>query len=166
MADLESHQLAGAFLANTLERLSALIGEQGEDFLRHAGVEFPPRAVSTVLLLGESEPMSTADIARAVGRPHQLVSQRVDLLLELGVVSCTEDAGDARRKLLRLTPKGRTQFRRLVVQLALAQAAFQSLYDEIGADLMTAAVDAMAALRRSPLLERVQSLSSSSPEGE
>ena len=165
MSGLESHRLAGAFVANTLERLSALIIEQGEPLLQDAGVDFPPRAVSIVLLLGEGEPLSTADIAKALSQPHQLVSQRVDLLIELGIVFRNDDADDARRKMLRLTSRGRVQFRRLVPRLELADAAFRALYDEAGADLMAATLSAIAALQRSPLLARIQALSPSTSEG-
>jgi DNA-binding MarR family transcriptional regulator len=155
---LDSHPLRGAFVANALERLAGVIVEQGEDLLRDAGLTFPTRAASTVLLLGERARLSAADLAKALGQPHQLVTQRVDLLIELGIVSRAGDPGDARRRILVLTAKGKRQFERLKACLALAEAAFAALSAEIGCDLSGAASSAIAALVRSSVLDRVRAL--------
>jgi DNA-binding MarR family transcriptional regulator len=155
---IDSHAFRGAFVANTLERLAALIIEQGEDLLRDAGLTFPSRAVSTVLLLGERTCLSAADLAKALGQPHQLVTQRVDLLIDLGIVSRAGDSRDARRRVLVLTAKGKKQFEALRARLVLAEAAFAALFAEIDCDLPGVAVNAMAALRRSSVQDRVHAL--------
>lgn len=155
---LDTHPLRGAFVANTLDRLAGLIIEQGEDLLRDAGLTFPSRAVSTVLLLGERARLSASDLAKTLGQPHQLVTQRVDLLIELGIVSRAGDSGDARRRILALTPKGKRQFEKLKALLVLADAAFAALSAEIGVDLPRAALNALAALGRSSVLDRVRAL--------
>ncbi|MEQ1515306.1 MAG: MarR family transcriptional regulator [Usitatibacteraceae bacterium] len=159
----DSHPFRGAFVANTLERLAWLIVDQGETVLRDAGLAFPSRAASTVLLLGESKRLSAADLAKALGQPHQLVTQRVDLLIELGIVSRAADDDDARRRILVLTPKGKRQFEKLKAHLVLAEAAFAALFAEIGYDLSGAALSAIAALERSPLQERVRTLEMTDP---
>jgi DNA-binding MarR family transcriptional regulator len=155
---LDSHPLRGAFVANTLERLVSLIVEQGDVLLRDTGLDIPSRAVSTVLLLGERTRISAADLAKALGQPHQLVTQRVDLLIDLGIVSRAGDPGDARRRILVLTSKGKRQFKELKARLALAEAAFAALSAEIGCDISGAARSAIAALERSSVLDRVRSL--------
>jgi len=154
---LESHPLRGAFLASTLERLAALIVEQGEELLRDAGVDFPARAASTVLLLGEQVQLSAADIAKSLGHPHQLVTQRIDLLIDMGIVARIDDRGDARRKVLSLTAKGKKQFQRLKARLVLADAAIAALLEEIGCDLSAAASKAIQALNRTSILTRIRS---------
>lgn len=155
---LDSHPLRGAFVANILDRLAALICEQGEDFLRDAGLSFPSRAVSTVLLLGERTRLTAADLAKALGQPHQLITQRVDLLIKLGIVSRVDDSRDARRRILALSAKGRRQFEELKIRLALAEAAFAAVFAEIGCDLPRVALSAIAALRQSPVRERVRAI--------
>ena len=126
--------------------------------LRDAGLDFPSRAASTVLLLGEQTRMSAADLAKALGQPHQLVTQRVDLLIDLGIVSRAGDPGDARRRILVLTSKGKRQFIALKARLTLAEAAFAALSAEIGCDLASASRSAIAALERSSVLDRVRAL--------
>ena len=158
MRFLDSHPLRGAFVANTLERLASQIMEQGNALLRDAGLDFPSRAASTVLLLGEQARISAADLAKALDQPHQLVTQRVDLLIELGIVSRAGDPGDARRRILVLTSKGKRQFKALKARLTLAEAAFAALSAEIGCDLADATRGAIAALGRSSVLDRVRAL--------
>lgn len=159
---LDSHPLRGAFVANTLERLAAVIVEQADALFRDAGLDFPTRAASTVLLLGERARISAADLAKALGQPHQLVTQRVDLLIELGIVLRTGDPGDARRRILVLTAKGNRQFKALQRRLALADAAFAALSAEIGCDLSGAAHSAIAALQRSSVLDRIRAIENAS----
>jgi hypothetical protein len=95
---VDAHRLSAAFVANQLERLVEVIVTQGNDMLEAAGIRFPSRAVSTVLFVGENEPTSTADIARALAQPHQLATQRVDLLIQLGILE--------RMKAIRMMPAG------------------------------------------------------------
>ena len=155
MTFVDDHPLRAVFVASLMERLVNQIVEQGDDLLHDAGLAFPSRAVSTMLLLGETGGASAADIARELGQPHQLVTQRVELLIGLGVITRTDDSSDARRKLLKLTPQGRQQFQRLKKRLALADKAITSFFEDIDCDLSAAASRAMDALSRSSLLERV-----------
>ena len=57
-------------------------------------MDFPSRSASTVLLLGSGKNLSAADIAKLLGEPHQLATQRVDLLITLGIVSRVDDPRD------------------------------------------------------------------------
>lgn len=146
--------MAGAFVANQLERLAALIVAQGDALLEDAGVSIPPRTVSIVLLLGERGRLSVADIAKMTERPHQLMTQRVELLIELGIVRRADDPEDGRRKIVVLTAKGSEQHRRLNACLVRAKAAFAALFREIECDLPAVILRAMDALKRSPLSAR------------
>jgi DNA-binding MarR family transcriptional regulator len=158
MTFIDSHGMRGAFVANTMERLVNLIVEQGEEFLRSFGVEFPSRAASTVMLLGERGGASAADIGKLLGQPHQLVTQRIELLLDLGIVARIDDAADARRKVVSLTPKGKKQLQRLRKCLTLADAVFAELFAEIGCDLSRVSQRAVAALDRTSILVRIRAL--------
>src|SRR5262245_17330374 len=101
--------LRRVFITKTLEKLIALIEEQGEEARQHSDIELPGRTVPTVLLLARKGPLSAADISRELNEPHQLVTQRIDLLIALKVVSRVADPDDARRKLLSVTAKGKAQ---------------------------------------------------------
>jgi DNA-binding MarR family transcriptional regulator len=156
MTFIDAHPLKGAFLVNRLERLAELIVRQGETLLQDGGVEFPPRAASTVLLIGDRGAMSVADIAKALSQPHQLATQRVERLLELGIVERVPDPFDGRRWTLRLTRKGVDQFRRLKLRLVQTVDVFAALFEEIACDLDAAIARASRALEETSLTHRVK----------
>lgn len=157
MTFLDAHPLRGAFVANCFVQLADLISAQGEDMLREAGLDVPSRAVSILLMVGEHGEISAADIAGLLQQPHQLVTQRADLLVDLGLIARRNDPGDGRRKILVLTDRGADQFRRLTVRLAEVAEVFAALFAEIDCDLAAMARRAIAALNRSPILERINS---------
>lgn len=153
----DTHQLRGAFVANLLSRLVDMIVEQGEHLLLDVGIDFPSRSVSTVLMIGEKDKISAADIAVTLNQPHQLVTQRIELLLDMKIVKRVSDPKDGRRKTLILTAKGTAQFKQLQTRLALADRAFKTLFEDIECDLISAAERAMDSLTCNTLLQRVQS---------
>jgi DNA-binding MarR family transcriptional regulator len=160
MAYVDSHPLHGAFVAHKLDRLSDLIVEQGNALLRDAGVKIPSRTVSLLLLIGDRGQLSAADIASTLGQPHQLVTQRIDVLMGLALVERKADAEDARRKILSLTTEGEQHYAALTTLLAKAAMAFAELSDEIGCDLAIMAMKAIDALGRASLVDRIRSRSS------
>jgi DNA-binding MarR family transcriptional regulator len=152
---MDTHPLSGAFLSNKLLRLVETIADQGEVLLGSAGIAIPPRAISTVLMIGEVEHVTAADIAGALDQPHQLATQRISLLIELGLVTKRPHAHDSRRKVLELTREGQAQYAQMITMLARIRDAMDTLYDELGCDLADIAVRAVKALQDKPLVERV-----------
>lgn len=152
----DDHALKGAFLSNTLLRLVDLIALQGDDLLREAGITIPARAVATMLYIGDKGEASLADIAKALNEAHQLTAHRVEGIIQLGLTERANDPTDGRRKILRLTGEGQVQYQRLLIRLAEIEQAFLGLYAEIGHNLPGILDQALQALKRSPLLERIQ----------
>ncbi len=154
MTYVDIHSASEAFLGNRLSRLVDLIVEQGDGLLRQGGISFPARASSAVLLIEEYENLSTADIARLLGQPHQLVTQRIDLLIDLGLVERRSDQQDGRRKILALTAKGAREAIVLHACLNRAEQVFAELYDEIGVNLSKITQRAILALADNSLQDR------------
>jgi len=152
---IDKHSLRDAFLGNLLERLVELIVHQGNAMLAATGVSFPSRAVSTILLIAERTMISAADIAKELGQPHQLVTQRIELLLKLGIIQRKEDPNDRRRKVLLLSKKGHAEFKLLQQSLSEANNALAELQQDIGTDLTSAAHAAISALKQRPILDRI-----------
>ena len=153
---LSAHLLRGAFFAHQLDQLAELIAVQGEAFLRDAGIQIPSRAVSTALLIGERGNISAADIAEALDQPHQLATQRIELLISAGIVSRLPDPDDGRRKSLQLTDTGVNQFEKLKQSLKNIDHLFQALFEEVDCDLPNAISRATEALNQSSLLMRLK----------
>jgi len=155
---VDDHVFGEAFLANRMQRLVDLIVEQGNDMLESAGVFIPSRCVSALLLINERESVSVADMAAALCLPHQLVTQRVDLLEKLGVVRREVDPADTRRKNVTLTKAGQDQYCILDQQLKISAAAIERLQQEVGVELSPIILELIQALRRVPLKERMQEI--------
>jgi DNA-binding MarR family transcriptional regulator len=65
-------------------------------------------------VLGEGRPLSAAEVARRTASDKARVSRAVASLVRRSLVARAADAFDARRSVLRLTPKGRAMYRRIV----------------------------------------------------
>jgi DNA-binding MarR family transcriptional regulator len=65
-------------------------------------------------VLGEGAPMSAAALAKRTAIDKGRVSRTVDRLQRRALVEREPDAFDGRRAILRLTPKGRATYRRIV----------------------------------------------------
>lgn len=154
MPYVDTHAMTVAFLAHRLDRLADLIVGQGEQLLRGAGLEMPSRTLSLFLLIGEEGPLSAADVVLRLEQPHQLVTQRVEVLMDLGLIERAGHPSDGRRKLLKLSAKGRTQHAALAQCLSRAAVGFQNLFEEIGCDLSLITTKANEALQRRPLIDR------------
>ncbi|MEM7278268.1 MAG: MarR family transcriptional regulator [Pseudomonadota bacterium] len=154
MSYVDSHPRQGAFLGHLLQRLVDLINTQGDELLAAAGLSLPSRAVSSLLLLGDQGQISAADMAQQLNQPHQLVTQRVDKLMALGLVARFDDPSDGRRKILGLTRKGKKELRMLEGCLHDAERRFQRLYEQIECDLSAITIRAMKALSLNPVADR------------
>lgn len=155
---ISTHALSGGFIASQLRSLADLISEQGELLLQDAGLEFPARAVSSVLLIGERGEISTADIAKVLKQPHQLVTQRIDILITSGIVERFADAQDGRRKILRLTPRGKVQFELLQERLAKVSRVFADMFEHLQCDLPEITNRVTTELDNRSVLDRVRLL--------
>jgi DNA-binding MarR family transcriptional regulator len=147
----------GAFLAHDLERAAKLIVVQADAMLQTAGFSFPSRAVSTVLLIAELGPVTIAEIAEVLDQPHQLVTQRVDLLVAHGLVERPVDPADRRRKPLSLTTAGEAQVETLLALLMEVERVFEGLSDTLGCDLASFSQSLIDQLRDRTLTERLAS---------
>lgn len=152
----DDHPFAGAFIAARMLRLANLISDQGNEMLASAGVEVPSRCVSMVLFIKEHGGASAAAMAAGLELQHQLVTQRIALLIKLGLVEKSVDPSDARQKRITLSPKGEAQFPALEQFLKDASHMFQALEHEIDASLSVAIERASEALKRRPLAVRIQ----------
>ncbi len=157
---IDGHSVTGAFLGFRVSRLADLIVAQGDSYLSDCGLDFPARAVSTILMIDERSDVSVSGITAELDQPHQLVAQRVDLLIEQGLVSRTQDPADNRRKILKLTRKGKHQVAHLKVCLSDAAKAFEFIFAEIGVDLNKISDAAFQVFSKAPLSDRVKALDS------
>ena len=143
-----------SFLGRLSEMLSLRIEEQTRELFDASGIIVPVRSCSLLLALGQPDEASAAQLARTLGHSHQLVMQKIPVLLRLGLITQYPDPTDARRKLFRLTDKGRTQLAGINAYRAQASEIYRTLFDEVG-DAHRIITDTLAALEKRPLSQRV-----------
>ncbi len=151
---IDDEPWARPFLANQLERLAQMIVSQTETLLQKQGIELPARSISSMIFIGEQENTSVAEIARYLNHPHQLVTQRIDGLINLGIVERVIDENDRRQKNLAFTKKGFSQYRKLKKHLNNQIITYTDLFDEIECDLSEVILSTMDRIEKWTLPER------------
>lgn len=147
-----------AFLPKMALDFALLTARQAESVYERAGIDFPVSVSSTVLFLARVKTASLVEIARALGQPHQLIAQRIKILVKLDLIESEPDPEDGRRIVYSLTRSGKAQSVKLLKYCDEAAVVFAKLCKEIGADLLPALSAAVDALQEKPLLRRFQSL--------
>lgn len=144
-----------AYLGKHCFDLMTLSSEQVAEVYAQRGLLIPLEVSSTLQYVHRNEPLSVADLAKALKLPHQLASQRVEKLSKAGFVRRKPDPNDGRRFHLQLTKTGREQAERLEQCMADMARVYEEMFNEIGCDLSEMLPAATAALRSEPIAERL-----------
>lgn len=147
-----------AFLGKTAHDFALLILRQAESVYGRYGISFPVSVSSTVLYLSEARSASLLDIARGLDHPHQLIAQRIKILLKHDLVVGEKDPDDQRRTLYKLTVEGQKQAERLAAYCRDAAVVFDTLSNEVGGRLQAMIQQASDALKATPMAARFDAL--------
>jgi DNA-binding MarR family transcriptional regulator len=110
-----------------IDRLHAELARQGHPDVRPA-YGFAMQAIGR-------DGATASELGRRLGVSKQAAGKTVDRLVELGYAERTADAGDARRKLVRLTPRGYDALARSAVVFEQLRAEWT---EQLGADRVRA----------------------------
>jgi len=124
------------FLAHVLKRVSDEFVRGCAVWYPEYGLKFSPRAGSTVRTLARLGPLSIKDIAATIGQSHPSTIDWVRQLKGLGLVETQVDSRDRRRTLVSLTAAGKQQAELHQKADAILAAAYRTLLEESGADLL------------------------------
>jgi len=156
MSFVNSETVRKAYLGKHAQDLILKSSDQVLDVYKARGIVIPVVVSSTLQFLNRDSGASLSDIARALELPHQLVAQRTEKLLKLGLVTKQLDPADKRRSEFHLTKTGQNQAHLLKQCMADMALVYADIYDEIDCDLAQALLDAITALERKPLLSRFE----------
>lgn len=149
--DLQSNY---AFLAKTVFDLHCLIQKQSDELYLEKEMGFPVLVSSTLLFLSSYGSASLVEIGKALNHSHQLVAQRIKILLKLNLIQGTLDPKDKRRTLYTLTEEGQDKSKVLHLYCIDASAAFQDVSDELGVDIQKLFNNIIVALKNKTFGER------------
>lgn len=143
-----------SFLAKTVFDLHRLIQAQSDELYLEKDMGFPVAVSSTLLFMSQEPNVSTMQVATALDITHQLVSQRIKMLLKLGLIEGSTDENDKRKTLYSLTSKGQQKIQVLNLYCLDAANAFSDLSDEVGVDLQKVLNATISALHKTPFAKR------------
>ena len=144
-------------LGKRADELSLLIERQIEPIFEQRDIIVPVRSCSLLLFLDHKGSASAADLARELGISHQLVLQKIPVLIKRKLIQRRDDPEDRRRRLFSLTSEGKRQVERLNEHSADIQRVYHELYAEAGVDLFEAMGNVIDALKSRDLLDRLNS---------
>lgn len=143
------------YLGRLNEELSDLIAEQCGQAFAENGVVIPVKSCSLMAAVQARQPASARQLADALERSHQLVSQKLPKLVDLGLLEWEVDPADSRQKLYRLTGAGNEQMRVWQQLQHRIDAAYAQIESEIG-DITGVLHGALLALRTQSIAERIE----------
>src|SRR6185437_14489652 len=95
--------LGAQALAARLKRISDRMIQESRVLYRQLDASIEPSWYLVFLLLERRDAMSVVEIARALRMAHPSVAQVIALMLARGLLDSTDNHGDRRRRLLRLS---------------------------------------------------------------
>jgi DNA-binding MarR family transcriptional regulator len=154
------YEYRSAFLASMAGRLRDQICVEADEIFKSNNMATPVNDVSYMLYLKENGSTSIAELARAQDYSHQRVALRINLLKKLKLVTRIIDPKDQRRKLIKLTAKGQKEMAFLQKMYTETSMAIEHLFKEIDVDLMDKISDALDALKKRSLPDRLREIES------
>jgi len=142
------------FLGRLAEDLSDLVASQSQVLFSAREIAIPVRSVSLMVALDRLQPATATDLADALEKSHQLVSQKLPKLLQLGLVERIECPTDRRRKLYSLTEAGCVNLERFADLQPALERAYTELAAEVG-DIHALLRKTARALETVSLAERI-----------
>jgi DNA-binding MarR family transcriptional regulator len=115
---------------------------------------FRPRFTPIVRVLAASGPSSVRELAHATGVTHSAASQTVAQMAKRDLVVLTPGK-DARQRIVRLTPKAERLLPTLDAEWAATTTAARELDAELSFPLSHLVDEALQALRRRPMRQRI-----------
>ena len=115
---------------------------------------FRPRYNPVIRVLANEGPQAIRDLAAAIGVTHSAASQTVAQLARDGLIVLSPGK-DARQRIVQLTPKAEELLPVLEQEWAATSAAARALEAELAYPLSRLVGEAIEALRRRPMRERI-----------
>ena len=148
-------QLGPLALASRMRRLTEWFYKDGARIYREHSVDFEPRWFPLFYLLKESGALPVTTAASALGFSHPAINQIAGEMSRRGFLESIRDKKDERRRLLRLTRKGKAAVSSLQPVWADIEAAARELLSETKGDFLADIGRIEDALNETGMYERV-----------
>lgn len=148
-------EFGAQILSARLVRLSETIIQDTADYLAENNVQgIKPRSIGALLLLAKHGDMTVTDMSKILGFSHPTIIALVKELEDLKYLSSKSSKEDKRKRIVTITPKGKSVIAKMEKIMSAYNATFKRL---LGADntLLKAIDDLESKLAKESLLDRV-----------
>jgi DNA-binding MarR family transcriptional regulator/ribosomal protein S18 acetylase RimI-like enzyme len=142
-------------LASRFRRLAEWLYKDAPRIYRESSVDFEPRWFPLFYLLKDSGAVPVTEAASALGFTHPAINQIAGQMAKRGLVQSVRDKKDERKRLLRLTRKGKAMVVELEPVWTDIQAAADEVLSEAGGGFLESVGRLEDALTRKSMYERV-----------
>jgi DNA-binding MarR family transcriptional regulator/predicted GNAT family N-acyltransferase len=122
--------------ASRLRRISEKLSKDVSKFYKAQNIDFEARWFPVFYLLKDGRSMAVTEIASALGMTHPSVNQIAKSMANRGILTSSRDNNDERRRLLRLTKKGKLLIPKLEPIWDEVKVVAQDLIDSTGVDFL------------------------------
>lgn len=138
-----------------LRLLTEKIMQDGFKVYELQKVDFEPRWFTMFYLLSKRSPLSISEITTELGYTQPAVTQIANIMQKKGLVKVVKDKSDTRKKMLTLSPKGRTLLPKLEPIWKAFNDAVDELFRTIGYDVLAIVARLEDELEKKDMLARV-----------
>jgi ribosomal protein S18 acetylase RimI-like enzyme/predicted transcriptional regulator len=142
-------------LASRFRRLAEWLYKDAPRIYRESSVDFEPRWFPLFYLLKDSAAVPVTEAASALGFTHPAINQIAGQMAKRGLLQSVKDKKDERKRLLRLTRKGKAMVLALEPVWTDIQAAADEVLTEAGGGFLEAVGRLEDALNKKSMYERV-----------
>ena len=129
-------QLGPIVLDHRFRRMTEALLRTAEEIYEARGIPFRGRWASTYQLLHGEGPLAVGQIADRLRLTHPGVIGITDEMISAGIVAAVRDPGDARRRMLDLTPRGKRMSAQLLAIWKELGEAQRRRFAAAGCDIM------------------------------
>ena len=148
-------KLGSLAIASRLRRLTEWLYKDGFRIYQEQSLDFEPRWFPLFYLLKESNEISVTRAAQALGFTHPAINQIAGEMSRRGFLQSTSDKKDKRKRLLRLTQKGRKALSSLEPVWRDFESAADDFLSEAGGDFLAIVGRLEDALKEKGMYERI-----------
>lgn len=142
-------------IATRLMRLSELFRKDGHQLYQEYGIDFEPKWFPVVYALHYKTQLSVVELAEEIGYTHPSTISLLKELEKQKLIRSLKDKTDQRRRMIRLTEKGRALVLRMEPLWQVFSSAITELIDT-NHNLMQAITEVEANFKEKGLLQRAR----------
>lgn len=152
-------QLGALAFATRLKRLAEQLQHDVARLYNELEVDFEPKWFTMLYALYNNGVMSVNELAATLKVTHPAIVQFTGQMQKVKLVQTVKDKNDARRKLVKLTEKGKSTYEKITPVFIRIEKATSELMEETGVNILDVVGVMEQKLEEKNMYERVMELS-------